>query len=65
MTKKELELRNDKIEKLLDDLYTVFVEMEEGIVESNSIIAQLEAENNVLEQENAQLVKEINDLNTK
>lgn len=65
MTKKELELRNDKIEKLLDDLYIVFVEMEEGIVESNSIIAQLEAENNVLEQENAQLVKEINDLNTK
>mgnify|MGYP001769085907 CR=1 FL=1 len=65
MTKKELELRNDKIEKLLDDLYTVFVEMEEGIVESNNIIAQLEAENSVLEQENAQLVKEINDLNTK
>lgn len=65
MTKKELELRNDKIEKLLDDLYTVFVEMEEDIVESNNIIAQLEAENSVLEQENAQLVKEINDLNTK
>lgn len=65
MTKKELELRNDKIEKLLDDLYTVFVEMEEGIVESNSIIAQLEAENSVLEQESAQLIKEVNDLNTK
>lgn len=65
MTKKELELRSDKVEKLLDDLYTVFVEMEEGMAESNSIIAQLEAENSVLDQENAQLVKEINDLNTK